>query len=173
MLASNSLSDLQRREADIAVRHVAPTQPELISRKVCEAKGRVYASQSYLERHGEIKTLEDVRSAHFVGIGENDELLDFLKNWGLPITQTNLRVLGDSGLVGWQMARQGLGISAMTDDIARHFPEMKLVLPELEPIPVPYWLTTHKELHSSKRIRLVYDRIAETLSANKLPVRVG
>ena len=61
----------------------------------------------------------------------------------------------------------------MTDDIARHFPEMKLVLPELEPIPVPSWLTTHKELHSAKRIRLVYDRIAETLSANKLPVRVG
>ena len=63
--------------------------------------------------------MEDVKSAHFVGIGENDELLDFLKNWGLPITQTNLRVLVDSGLVGWQMARQGLGISAMTDDIAR------------------------------------------------------
>ena len=48
ILASNSLSDLQRREADIAVRHVAHTQPELISRKVCKAKGRIYASQSYL-----------------------------------------------------------------------------------------------------------------------------
>ena len=75
--------------------------------------------------------------------------------------------------MGWQMARQGLGLSAITDDIARHFPEMKLVLPEPEIIPVLYWLTTHKELHSSKRIRLVYDRIAATLSANKLPVRVG
>ena len=51
--------------------------------------------------------------------------------------QTNLRVLGDSGLVDWEMSRQGLGISVMTDDIAHHFPEMKLVLPELEPIPVP------------------------------------
>jgi DNA-binding transcriptional LysR family regulator len=97
--------------------------------------------------------LEDVRSAHFDGIGENDELLDFLKNWGLPIMQTNLRVFGDSGLVGWQMAHQGLGISAMTYNIAHHFPEMKLVLPELEPIPVPSWLTTHKELHSAKRTR--------------------
>jgi len=75
--------------------------------------------------------------------------------------------------MGWQVTRQGLGLSAMTDDIARHFPEMKLVLPEPEPIPVLYWLTTHKELHSSKRTRLVYDRIAATLSANKLPVRVG
>ena len=51
--------------------------------------------------------------------------------------QTNLRIFGDSGLVGWQMAHQGLGISAVTYDIAHHFPEMKLVLPELEPIQVP------------------------------------
>jgi len=60
----------------------------------------------------------------------------------------------------------------MTYDIAHHSPEMKLVLPELEPIPALSWLTTHKELHAAKRIRLVYDRIAETLSENKLPVRV-
>ena len=110
---------------------------------------------------------------HQIVFSRRSFLFLYRKNWGLPITQTNLRVLGDSGLVGWQMARQGLGLSAMPDNIAHHFPEMKLVLPQLEPIPVPYWLTTHKELHSSKRIRLVYDRIAETLSANKLPVRVG
>ena len=34
VLISDSLSDLQRREADIAVRHVAPSQPDLIARKV-------------------------------------------------------------------------------------------------------------------------------------------
>jgi hypothetical protein len=61
----------------------------------------------------------------------------------------------------------------MTDDMACCFPEMKLVLPQLEPVPVPYWLTTHRELHSSKRIRLVYDRIAEMLSQQSLPFRIS
>lgn len=173
VLASNDLSDLQRRDADIAVRHIAPTQPELISRKVRETKGRLYASQAYLNRHGPITNEDDVKSADFIGIGGSEDLLPFLQNWGLPVTSANLRVLAGSGPTGWEMARQGLGIAPMTDDLACHFPEMKVVLPQLEPVPVPYWLTTHRELHSSKRIRLVYDRMAEILSQPELPFCYG
>lgn len=173
VLASNSLSDLQRREADIAVRHVAPTQPDLIARKVRETHGRLYASQAYLDRHGPIDTLSDAKTAAFIGIGESEELLSFLQNWGLPVTMDNLRVLGESGLTGWELARHGLGVTPMMEDIAVFFPEIKVVLPQLAPVPVPYWLTTHRELHTSKRIRLVYDRLAELLSDTYLPVRIS
>jgi DNA-binding transcriptional LysR family regulator len=51
----------------------------------------------------------------------------------------------------------------MSNDIAEMCPDMVPVLPELTPVPVPYWLTTHRELHNSKRIRLVYDHLAEAL----------
>lgn len=173
ILASNSLSDLQRREADIAVRHVAPMQPELISRKVREGYGRLFASQSYLDRFGPFPTTQSLEKADFVGIGQEEELLAYMQDWGLPITKANLRVVTDSGLSGWEMARQGLGITPMMDDLAVYFPEMKLILPELVPVPVPYWLTTHRELHSSKRIRLVYDRLGEMLSRRDLPTWVG
>ncbi len=170
--ASNNLSDLQRREADIAVRHVAPTQPELISRKIRESQGRLFASKNYLARKGPFQTVDDLRRADFVGIGSEDELLGHMTQWGLPITSDNLRVLTDSGLGGWEMARIGLGITPMMDDLAVLFPEMQVVLPDWPPVPVPYYLTTHRELHSSKRIRLVYDRLGELLSKRKLPIRV-
>lgn len=169
IVAYNGLSDLQRREADIAIRHVAPSQPELISRKVREAKGRLYASQSYLDRHGPIDTVDDTKNAAFVGIGEADELLTFLHSWGLPVTQENLRVLTTNGPAGWELARQGMGLTPMTDDLAFYFPEMKMVLAQLEPVTVPYWLTTHKELNSSKRIRFVFDHLADTLLQKHLP----
>jgi len=61
----------------------------------------------------------------------------------------------------------------MTDDMACHFAEMRLVLPKLEPVVVPYWLTTHRELRSSKRIRLVYDLIAEMLAQPQSPFHLG
>lgn len=169
VVAENALSDLQRREADIAVRHVTPTQPELISRKVREAQGRLYASRSFIAKYGPFDKPEDVAQVDFIGIGESDEMLAFMQNWGLPVTAESFRVLGDNGLAGWEMARQGLGLSPMTDDLASQFPEMQLVLPELPPVPVPYWLTTHRELHSSRRIRLVYDRLATLLSQPNLP----
>ena len=170
LIAENTLSDLQRREADIAVRHVAPTQPELISRKVRETHGRLYASQAFIDRHGPFNRPEDIQEVAYICIGEEDEMIPFLQNWGLPIETQNFKVIGDSGTAGWEMARQGLGLMPMMEDLVPMFPEMKLVLPQLDPVPIPYWLTTHRELHSSKRIRLVFDRIAEILSQRDLPL---
>lgn len=169
ILASNSLSDLQRREADIAVRHVAPTQPELIARKVREAQGRLYASDRYIARHGPLDTVEAVAKADFIAIGSADEMVGYLRNWGVPITRDNICVTCDSGPAGWDMACRGLGITAMSDDLAPLFAQMQIVAPTLPPVPVPYWLTTHRELHSSKRIRLVFDRLAALLSQPHLP----
>lgn len=170
VLASNDLSDLQRREADIAVRHTAPTQPELIAKKVRESSGHLYAARSYLDRFGPITCTHDVAKADFIGVGDDQELITFLQShWSLPVTLDNIKVMGESGGSGWEMARQGLGLVPMTEDVARYYPEMMRVLPDLPPIPVPYWLTAHRELLSAKRIRIVFDHLADALSQKHLP----
>jgi DNA-binding transcriptional LysR family regulator len=163
VLVSNDFSDLQRREADIAIRHVAPTQLDLISRKVREADGKLYASRLYLDRFGPINKVADVATAEFIGMGNDEELLSFFGRWNLPVTVANITTSSVHGGLVWQLARQGLGIAPMSNDIAEMCPDMVPVLPELTPLPVPYWLTTHRELHNSKRIRLVYDHLAEAL----------
>lgn len=38
------------------------------------------------------------------------------------------------------------------------------ILQDMEPIVFPLWLTTHRELHTSRRMRLVYDLLADFLS---------
>ena len=43
-------------------------------------------------------------------------------------------------------------------------PELEPVLASLDPIPVPIWLVTHRELHTSRRIRLVFDILAESFT---------
>ncbi len=170
VLASNTLSDLQRREADIAVRHVTPSQSDLIARKVRTTQGRLYASRSYLATFGPVTSPADLAKADFIGIGDAVELLAFLRDrWNLPVSAENFTVVGDSGGAGWEMARQGLGLVPMTEDLARACPEMQIVLPDLDPVPVPYWLTVHRELNSSRRIRLVYDHLAQALQRRNLP----
>ncbi len=71
------------------------------------------------------------------------------------------------------MVRQGLGISPLTRDIAEFYPDLEEVLPSLKPIPVPVWLVTHRELHTSPRIRLVFDLLAESFSKIDSPYRPG
>jgi hypothetical protein len=38
------------------------------------------------------------------------------------------------------------------------------VLPKLQPIEFPIWLTSHRELNTSRRIRMVFDLLTEELS---------
>ena len=167
--ASNTLSDLQRREADIAIRHVAPTQPELIARKVRDGHGRLYASRRYIERYGPFETAKDLVRADFIGAGDEDEMLEAIRGFGVDVTSASICAISDSGIGAWEMARAGLGVMPMLEELAEACPDMQVLLPDAPIYPVPYYLTTHRELHSSRRIRLVFDFLVEVLSQPKLP----
>lgn len=52
VISSNALSDLLRREADIAVRHVKPDQPDLIARLIRQAAAGFYASEAWVQANG-------------------------------------------------------------------------------------------------------------------------
>lgn len=164
IVAANDIRDLQHREADIAVRHVRPEQPDLIARLVSEATARFYAHESYLEHRGRPRGLEDLSDHDFVGFGNNERMIELLNPNGLSLTVDNFRVGSESGVVAWEMARSGLGIIIMSDEVAGGTPGMECVLPDMDPFVFPVWLTVHRELHTSRRIRLVFDILAEFLS---------
>jgi len=165
VIASNDIQDIQRREADIAVRHVRPEQPDLIARLVMEETAHFYASPDYLNRRGRPKTLDDLKRHDFISFGDTQMMIAYMDGMGIPITQSNLKLGSASGIVAWQMVCNGLGVALMSDQIAARFPNVERVLPDMTPVVFPIWLTTHRELHTSRRIRLVFDLLAEFLSA--------
>lgn len=165
IVASNSLRDLRRREADIAVRHVQPEEPELIRRRLADMQARLYAARSLVTRMGIPAGPADLSAWPFVGFERSDRLMEALNAQGLSLTPRNFPLLTENGVVAWEYVRQGLGVGAMIEDIAALAPELVCLLPQLPPIPVPVWLVTHRELHKSRRIRVVFDLLADMLSA--------
>lgn len=163
VVASNEVRDLRRREADIAIRHARPEQPDLIAKLLRVVSIRLYASTDYLDRLGRPGSPGDLAEAVFVGFDRSSRLLARLNQLGLPLTKNNFRLTSESGPVAWEMVKHGLGIGLMAEDVADRMPGVECVLPDLAPIPVPVWLVTHRELHTSRRIRLVFDVLAETL----------
>lgn len=161
IVATSAVSDLQRREADIAVRHFRPTQPDLIARRLCDMPAWLYAAPAYLDAIGRPATMAELSHAVFVGFAGSDRLINGLNSLGLNLTQRNFTLLSESELVRWEMVRQGLGIGVITADIGDCDPLVQRVLPGMAPILVPVWLTTHRELHTSRRIRVVFDLLAE------------
>lgn len=165
IVASNAISDLRRREADIAIRNARPTDPELIARKIRDDAARLYAAPAYLDRIGPVGGPGDLSEADFMGFDEGSALREALNAQGLTLTRDNFAVLSGSHLVQWQCVRQGLGIGVMPSVIGDADPAVRRVLPDMPPIVFPVWLTAHRELHTSRRIRLVFDLLAEELAA--------
>ncbi len=165
IVASNEVRDLRRREADIAIRHVRPEQPDLIARRVGETTAHFYASVGYLDRHGRPRSPRELSEADFVGGEQPERYLPGLNALGLSLRPENFKVTTSSGTVALELVKRGYGISPLPKDIAALAPELECVLAELDPIPIPVWLVTHRELHTSRRIRLVFDLLAEALTS--------
>lgn len=166
IIASNDIRDLTRREADIAIRHVRPEQPDLIARLVQEVDAYFYASTDYLNSRGRPSSIKDITGHDFISFGDTDRMIAYLHNVGLQVSREHFRLLSENGVVSWEMVRQGLGIAPMSENVGTATIGVERIFPDLDPITFPVWLTTHRELHSSRRIRLVFDTLADYLSGN-------
>ena len=61
---TEKLLDLARGEADISIRAAEPTATDgaLFGRKIAEATFALYASRSYVDRYGCIRTIKDINN---------------------------------------------------------------------------------------------------------------
>ncbi len=168
VIASNSASDLRRREADIAIRNFRPTQPDLIARRLGDLHAALYASHAYLAELGYPKTLHAFKQAQFLGfITNNDNYLNALNEHGFQLSEQNFPVRTDDHLVHWEMTKQGIGIGVMTVDVGDKESSVERILPHHEVFKGEIWLVSHRELKMNLRVRTVYDFLAETLPSAK------
>lgn len=166
VISSDALSDLLRREADIAIRHVKPEQPDLIARSIGEKAAGFYASDDWVKVHGHPRRAEDAARQPFVGFDRSGTFLAHLGHHGLPLSETSFSCYADQAMAHWAMVRHGMGIGIMMDDIARDTPGIVRVLDDVPPIRFPMWLVTHRELRTSRRIRVVFEALAHGLASS-------
>ena len=169
VISSNAMSDLLRREADIAIRHVKPEQSDLIARLIRTATAGFYASQSYILAHGHPRSAKDAADLPFVGSDRSGGYLRYLQQHGLSLLETNFSSYAESALANWAMVQRGLGIGTMMDDIASMTPGMVRVLDDVPPVRFPMWLVTHRELRTSRRIQVVFEALANGLTNGLAP----
>lgn len=167
ILPSNEVRDLTRREADISIRHARPEQPDLIAKLVFETCAHIYAATEYIDQVGPITCLNDLSRLQFIGLDQNDRMLEGVREYGLELSADQFRFNSPSGTVLYELVRLGLGASIILKEIEAQASNVIPILPEAFKIPVPVWLVTHRELHTSRRIRVVYDILAEELGRLK------
>ncbi len=165
VVASNSIRDLRRREADIAIRSARPTDPDLIAIRLDDVVVRFYASVGYLEQVGALDGPTDMAKASFIGFQDNDRYMETLMERGMALSAKNFVVSTASHLVHWELVKQGMGIGVMIEQVGDVEPLVRRATPWFDPFVIDVWLVAHRELNTSRRVRLVFDWLAEELTA--------
>ena len=164
--ASNTVSNLLRREADIAVRMVRPTQSSLVARKIGTVGVGAYAHRAYLARRSPLRQPTDLLGHELIGGDRQTQILDGFKAMGYAGGKELFALRTDDLIVQWQAVRAGLGIGFVADYMARTEPDIVAVLPGQLPIPpMPMWLAVHREIRGSALVRRVYDFLADAVPA--------
>lgn len=159
------LLDLARREADIAVRTLRPEQPDLIVRQLGCWEVGLYATRSYLEKHGEPLPGQ--------GLANHDIAL---YQQGVTSRQDNTlagesraqgRVVAelDSSLMLATFVRAGLAIGELPEYLAQRDPALVRLWPGCRRAKsYEAWLVLHQDLARTARVRVVVESITSAFS---------
>lgn len=168
-LVANSQTDhLLDRQCDIAVRLSRPAH-STVARYMGEWASGLYVHRRYLERVGGQIDPTQLGIYRWIGLDQNPFLLDSLRAAGHDIDRHFFDLRSDNLIVGLEAVRAGLGIGMLNRPVASRYPELMQVLPD-QPLPsMPVWLVAHRELRGDSRLRVVFDLVAEALSAFSHP----
>jgi DNA-binding transcriptional LysR family regulator len=161
LVLSNRTADLLRREADIAVRNVRPTQATLVARKIGTMRVALHAHPRYLQAHGMPRSVEALRTHAIIGF-DSGPTVRGLPETALPITRDLFAFRCDSDLGQYAALKSGLGIGMCQVGIGKRDGLVPL-LRDVVGFDLGVWLVMHKDAKASRRVRLLFEHLVAHL----------
>jgi DNA-binding transcriptional LysR family regulator len=167
LVATPRIFSLSKREADIAVGLVRPTEGRLAARKLTDYRLHLYGAERYLAGIDPIHTVEDLGRCRIIGYIPDllySQELDYL-----PGVSPDLKpAFESSNLVAqYRAAQAGAGLCILPDFMAREDPALKPVLAEEIALTRTFWLIVHADLRDVLRIRTAAEFIAEAVEKER------
>ena len=157
---------LSRREADIAVTLERPREGRLVARKLTDYSLGLYASRSYLDRHGTPQSLDDLRRHRLVGYVEDLLYAASLDYTGRFSSEWRSQIAVSSAMGQTEAVRAGAGIGILHAFMARRDTALVSVLSE-HVLTRSYWTVLHEDLRAIRRVALVSEFLAEVVARDR------
>ncbi|MBL0421568.1 LysR family transcriptional regulator [Ramlibacter sp. AW1] len=156
-VVSDRYLDLATGEVDVALRSGDTDAPDVIGSKIADSLWAVYASRSYVERHGQPRSIDDLRGHDLVGF--DDSLAGHRASvWLLQVAPQGRIAARSNSVLGLLYAvKSGLGVAPLPTALGDAEPELVRVLgpvPELSRI---WRVLAHKDRRHLPGVAAFFD----------------
>jgi DNA-binding transcriptional LysR family regulator len=162
LVAGWDVVSLTRREADIAIRTVRPTQGDVVIRQAGVWNCAMYVSKRYAAKHTLKPDMTDFRNIDLISWTEESTFRggDWFDDHarGAPVV-----FAANSRHIQYAACKAGLGAAILPCLAADNDPNLIRLLPPKRVRSVDLWLVTHQDLIRTARIRAVLDFLAEVM----------
>jgi DNA-binding transcriptional LysR family regulator len=105
-----------------------------------------------------------MRDHQWVGFDRSDQMLRGFRAAGYAVDKEMFGFRCDNQVVAWQAVLAGLGVGVTSHRVAVLSPQLVRVLPKVAIPPLPLWLTAHRELRGTPRLKIVFDALVKALA---------
>jgi DNA-binding transcriptional LysR family regulator len=160
---SNSMLNLSRRDADVAIRPARNPPEALVGRQVARIAFAVYGSPDYLAK----RPAADLAAHQWVA--PDDSLADTsVAAWlRAELRESEITLRADSLLALRQAAAAGFGLAALPCYLGDTSQGLVCVHPPISAMETALWILTHEDLRHTARIRAFIEFVAGALSRHR------
>ncbi|MGB1077087.1 MAG: LysR family transcriptional regulator [Bdellovibrionales bacterium] len=168
ILETDQVLNLDKREADVAIRLFSPKQQDLIQQKIKDIDFKLVASKEYLDKYGRPKSLDDLKN-HTLIAYPHDIPPPFPKpNWHLEHAQIDIdqhekKVLSSSFFGTLSFIKSGCGIGTANLFEIEKDPNLEVILDDTFHHKIEAFFVYAQAQKKSKRILLIKDFLLKRL----------
>lgn len=156
LVATNGFLSPSRKETDVAILLAQPHSGPLLTRKLTDYSLGAYVSTAYLEEHGPIASIEDLRRHPLIGYIPDLLQLPELRYLKEVAPGLEPRIRSSSINAQYRLTAAGAGVAILPSFIGGADSTLTHILPEIA-IRRSFWLVTHEDTRRLARIRLFVD----------------
>ncbi|WP_019142267.1 LysR family transcriptional regulator [Noviherbaspirillum massiliense] len=160
LVATNAVANLNRRDADVAIRATRKPPEHLVGTRLGTLSAGVFASRAYLARQpGQLRLAE----ADWVALDESipDHPSVKWRRQHYPKLVPRYRcnsVLSVAGSVVW-----GLGVGVVPLFLLRDHPDVDMLDGPVEELETGLWILAHPDIRHLQRVRLLFDFLKDQI----------
>ena len=160
LLSSNSVLDLNRRDADVAIRPTQSPDPNLIGHRLCDLELGVYARPDLINHQEEINIFD----LNWVGLDDSFTGTQILNWYRSEIKPESVTMRCDSFVTLRMAAENGLGLALLPHFLGDSSDKLIRLDAQTAELTTGLWILTHPDLIRSARVHAFITHFTEALS---------